>query len=229
MVRSAPTGTTMIILALEASTVRCGAALLRDGATLAETEWEDTATDHQRLFRVLPDLCAAAGVRLADVACFAVDSGPGRFPGLRTAMAAARGMALPDQRPVIGIDSGSAIAWQIWRGGAAGPVAVAGDARRNRLWIARFEDGAKGSRIQTSYTSVPIEDAASILMPGDRLASPDWMTVAGVLETIAGKASAMVIREPCRPTARTIGQLASLKVAAGESSPSAILYLHPPV
>lgn len=219
----------MNILAVEASTIRCSAAMLRDGSVLAESEWEDAATDHQRLFRVLRDLCAASGVRPADIECFAVDSGPGRFTGLRTAMAAARGMALPDRRPVIGIDSGSVIAWQVLRGGTAGPVAVVGDARRNRLWVARFEDGAKGPRVETPYTSASVQDAASILLPGDRLASPDWISVAGVLEAVAEKAGAFLVPESCKPAARTVAQLALLRMSAGEQAPPGIVYIYPPV
>ncbi len=219
----------MKILALETSTIRCSAAMVGDGMVLAETEWEDTATDHQRLFRGIMDLCALSGVRPAEVGCFAVDLGPGRFTALRTGVSVARGMALPDRRPVIGIDIGSAIAWQVWRGGAAGPIAVVGDARRNRLWIARFEDGARGPCVHTHYTSVPIQEAAGVLMRGDCLVSPDWTSIVDVLKTVAEKAGAVVVPEPCRPVARTIAHLASLKMATGEQAPTTIIYIHPPV
>jgi tRNA threonylcarbamoyladenosine biosynthesis protein TsaB len=219
----------MNILALETSTICCSAAVLRDGSVLAEAEWESTTSDHQHLFRILPNLSATAAVTLADIDCFAADSGPGRFTGLRAAMAAALSMALPGNRPVIGVDSGSAIAWQVWRRGAAGPVAVVGDARRNRLWITRFEDGAAGPRVLTPYTSIPVNEASGILVPGDKLVSPDWTSTADVLRDIAERSGAIVIPEPLRPVARTIGQLASLRLAAGVCAPPAIVYIHPPV
>lgn len=219
----------MNILAIDASTPRCSAAALHDGAVLAETDWEDTALDHQRLFQALPALCVRAGLGPAEFECLAVNSGPGRFTGLRTAMAAAMGMALPGERPVVGIDSGSVIAWQVWRGGLAGPVVVAGDARRNRLWMARFEDGAGGPRFLADYTSFQVQDAAGFLRNGDRLVSSDWGTIGTLLESLADQSGAVVVPEPCRPHARTVGHLADLKLASGELTRPAIVYLHPPV
>lgn len=219
----------MNILALETSTTSCSAAIVREDRVLADAEWVDSAADHQRLFRALPALFAASGVQPHDIGCFAVDTGPGRFTGLRMAVATAHGMALPAKTPVIGIDSGSVMAWQTWRGGTAGRVVVAGDSRRGRLWMARFEDGKTGPRVLTPYTSVQAAEATSVLERGDVIVSPDWVSLAGLLSEAATSVGAVPVSAPCVPKAEVVGLLASLRLAAGEEPSAAIVYLHPPV
>lgn len=222
-------GDRLNILAIEASTTECSAAAIRDASVLAEVRWEDAVADHQGFFRTLEMLLASAGVALRDIDCFAVDTGPGRFTGLRTSLAAARGMALPGGRPVVGIDSGAAMAWQAMRGGAPGPVVVTGDARRDRIWFARFGDGKTGPRQLTPYTCVPARDTASVLDRSDRVITSDLSSLGGTLAVAAEKSGAVLDAVRHVPAAQTVGMLASLHMAAGTSTAASIVYLHPPV
>lgn len=207
----------------------CSAAVIRDASVLAEVGWEDAAADHQGLFRTLAALVDSAGVSLRDIDCFAVDTGPGRFTGLRTSLAAALGMALPGNRQVVGIDSGAAMAWQAMREGAPGPVVVTGDARRERVWFARFGDGKTGPRQLAPYACVPARDTASVLDRSDRVITSDWSSLGGTLAAATGKSGAVLDTARHVPTARTVGMLASLHLAAGTSTTASIVYLHPPV
>jgi tRNA threonylcarbamoyladenosine biosynthesis protein TsaB len=219
----------MNILAIEASTTRCSVAIVSGASVAAEVAWEVVPSDHQGLFRAIAGALRSAGVTPADIGCFAVDTGPGRFTGLRTALAAARGMALPGKAPVVGIDSGAAMAWQAMRLGTPGPVAVAGDARRARLWLARFEDGQTGPRQQASYACVRVEEVASALKPGDRIITADWPSLSEPLTAGAAASGACLDTVRHTPQAATVGLLASLRLAAAEPSTASITYLMPPV
>lgn len=64
-----------------------------------------------------------------------VGTGPGSFAGIRAALAFAQGFALGRKCEVLGLPSPCAIAAQL---GGRGPLAVVGDARRGKLWIALF-------------------------------------------------------------------------------------------
>lgn len=65
-----------------------------------------------------------------------VGTGPGSFAGIRAALAFAQGFALGRPCEVRGLPSPCAIAAQL---GGKGSLAVVGDARRDKLWIALFD------------------------------------------------------------------------------------------
>ena len=65
-----------------------------------------------------------------------VGIGPGSFAGIRSAIAFARGYALGRPCEVLGLPSPCAIAAQL---GGEGRLAVVGDARRGKLWVALFD------------------------------------------------------------------------------------------
>ena len=73
---------------------------------------------------------------LDGVARIVVGTGPGSFAGIRAALAFAQGFALGRKCEVLGLPSPCAIAAQC---GGKGPLAVVGDARRGKLWVALFD------------------------------------------------------------------------------------------
>ena len=73
---------------------------------------------------------------LDGVARIVVGTGPGSFAGIRAALAFAQGFALGRKCEVWGLPSTCAIAAQM---GGKGPLAVIGDARRGKAWIALFD------------------------------------------------------------------------------------------
>lgn len=69
-----------------------------------------------------------------------VGTGPGSFAGVRSAIAFAQGFALGRRCEVFGLPSPCAIAAQVFAvSGGAHRLAVVGDARCGRLWIALFD------------------------------------------------------------------------------------------
>ena len=84
----------------------------------------------------------AEGLDLAGVERIVVGTGPGSFAGIRSALAFAQGYALGSKCEVLGLPSPCAVAAQVYAGGTGFPLAVVGDARRGKFWIALF-DGLK--------------------------------------------------------------------------------------
>ena len=92
-----------------------------------------------------------------------VGTGPGSFAGIRSALAFAQGYAL--RRPsceVLGLPSACALAGE-------GPLAVVGDARRGRFWIALFD----GFRMEREVFQVALDGLSSAVPAGHMVTTPD--------------------------------------------------------
>jgi tRNA threonylcarbamoyladenosine biosynthesis protein TsaB len=108
------------ILAFDASAAACSVAIRANGDSVA---WRDApmARGHaETLMPLVMATMAEAGLAFDALARIAVGVGPGSFTGIRIALAAARGIGLAASRPVVGIDSFSAMA------AAIGPSTLAG-------------------------------------------------------------------------------------------------------
>lgn len=118
----------MRVLALDAATGRCMAALVEDGAVLAARHAEG-GRGHAA---VLPPM-AAAVLESGRPALIAVTVGPGSFTGLRAALSLAHGLALGLDVPVVGV--GVAEALRADAPNAAAWVAIG--SRRGRVFLDR--------------------------------------------------------------------------------------------
>lgn len=129
----------MIVLAIDSSSPVCSIALTRGETVLGARAWDADGRSRQQLFPHLESLLRDAGVSVAMIELIAVGRGPGNFSGLRSSMAAAQAMALPDGKPVLAVSSGRMVAASAF---AADPalarIRVLGDARRGTLWYADF-------------------------------------------------------------------------------------------
>ena len=219
----------MYLLAIEQSTPSGCLALLDDNALLAQEQWQNERLRNQEMFRALPRLLRESGRTVADLDLFAVGLGPGSFAGVRTALAAAEGMAMVDRTPVAGVSSGAAIAWSLHEEGHAGPIAVVGDARRRRLWVAVFDcvDAAPGMRLP--YALVRAEELTDTLRQAATVATPEWSRIGDFVRR-AAPASAVIVKRSCSPHAAVVGRLALRSYTPGSSPPMPVpIYLHPPV
>ena len=131
----------MLILALESSAKAAGAALIRDGAVLAES-WLNSGQTHSRTLLLLAEqLLASCGLTAEDVSACAVAEGPGSFTGVRSGVAAAKGFAWGRELPVYGVSTLEAMV----RSAAFcdGVYCACMDARRQQVYQALFcvEDG----------------------------------------------------------------------------------------
>ncbi len=101
----------MIILALESSAVAASAAVCKDGQIISEAFLNIGLTHSQTLLPLAQNALSAANLQIGDVDILAVSSGPGSFTGIRIGVAAAKGMALANNKPCYGISTLEAMAW----------------------------------------------------------------------------------------------------------------------
>ncbi|MDP6630733.1 MAG: tRNA (adenosine(37)-N6)-threonylcarbamoyltransferase complex dimerization subunit type 1 TsaB [Kiritimatiellia bacterium] len=223
----------MHILALEQSTPAASVVLLRDGEVIAAHEWHEARKRDQNLFACLPRLLETGEISIEEVDRIAVGLGPGSFSGVRIAIAAASALALPDRRPIAGIGSAAALAFGTMRESGNSSVAVVGDARRQRLWLAAYtlqpETGALEPQVELSL--LPREELTDRL-PGEcRVVTSEWDRLEDQLTPLSGD-QWRVIPESRYPTATDVAQLAAQLPAdelVSPLDPPDPLYLHPAV
>lgn len=218
----------MLILAIEQSTVRGSAAILEDDRIIGSTSWDETGLRNRNLFARTPALLKKASLRIRDIEMFAIGLGPGRFSGLRISLSAVMGMAQPGGRPVYGLQSTDALAWQYGRARPGRRITVVGDARRNTLWYADYEiEGQKLNQL-TPLSLVSCDKAAEAFCLPGTIATSEWDRLRTLLQGCAPSGS--LVEENVYPAAADIGILVRKRTNRDiPSAPLSPIYMHPPV
>lgn len=139
----------MKILAIDAATEACSAALLVDGR-LTE-RFEVIGRGHAgRLLPMADELLRAAGLAARDLDGIAFGRGPGGFTGLRVAAGVAQGLAAGADRPIVPVSNLAAVAAGAGRVAGAERVLACMDARMGQVYWAAFEDAAGIPRAATA-------------------------------------------------------------------------------
>lgn len=220
----------MNVLAIELATDVGSLAVLKDGRPTAELKWTEDRLGRSRFFCDVRRLAETGELDLALLDLIAVGVGPGSFSGLRMAVSAACGLALPDRKPVFAVASGEALAWEIAAETGAAEVCVVGDARRNELWIGRFRTVGGWLRMQGAWDVLPFGAVANeAAAEGAIWVTPDWDRIGARLSEVV-PAGVRLLAERRAPTARAVGALAARKREAGwPSLPLSPIYVHPAV
>jgi tRNA threonylcarbamoyladenosine biosynthesis protein TsaB len=100
--RDAAAGT---VLALDGSTLRATAAVLRAGAVLADVQVANRDEHVEPLLPAILDVLSSLSLSAGDIDAIVCGAGPGSFTSLRTAAAIAKGLATPRALPVYGVPS----------------------------------------------------------------------------------------------------------------------------
>ena len=114
-----------------------------------------------------------------------VGTGPGSFAGIRSALAFAQGYALGKSCEVLGLPSPCAIAGSYFSTSTSDlnlPLAVVGDARREKYWVALFD----GLKLICPAFQVAKDDLRLRIPLSAKVVSPDAMRIDELLkETFA--------------------------------------------
>lgn len=132
-----------LVLAFDTAAAHCAAVLVQGDEILAERVEPMAKGQAERLFPVLEEVLAEAGISWPNLSAIAVGTGPGNFTGIRISVSAARGLALSLGIPSIGVSRLDAMAF-----GTSGPTTAAIDARQNRIYAQDFENGAAQSDVR---------------------------------------------------------------------------------
>lgn len=147
------------------------------------------------------EVMAEAGVGFADLDRIAVTVGPGAFTGLRIALAAARGIAVAQDLPVVGITSFDAIAHGVPAAERAGrSLLVAVDSRRAEPFLQLY-------------------DAA--LTPVGEPAMPDPAAIAGWLDALCPSGPLLLAGDAAAAVLPLLGGRADVVPASGDGLPDA--------
>lgn len=185
------------VLAFDTSAAHCAAALLlADGRCLIRQE-EMAKGQAERLLPLLEELLSEAGTTWAALTAIGVGTGPGNFTGVRISVAAARGLSLALGIPAIGVNVFDALAHGLPR-----PLAVAQDARRDEVYVQRFDE--TGHRPE--------------LMPADQAKALVWdLAVTGSAAEILGHAAPL---QPAMPLVEAIARIARDRAATDQPRPA---------
>ncbi len=129
----------MRVLALDTALAACSVAVIDGGRVLAMRQVVMGRGQAEALMPMVRDCMREAGLAFAAIDLLAVTVGPGTFTGLRTGIAAARGLALATGRPLVGVTTLEVLAATAFAAGQGGPVAAVIDAHRGEVYLQRFD------------------------------------------------------------------------------------------
>lgn len=93
----------------------------------------------ERLLPMCQEVCAEAGLTFDDLDAIAVTRGPGTFTGVRIGLAAAKGLALALDIPLIGVTTLEVVARNAAGDVCESRIAIAHDARRSEAYLQLFD------------------------------------------------------------------------------------------
>jgi len=167
----------------------------------------------------------AAGVELAAVDRLAVTVGPGHFTGLRSGLAAARGLALATGRPLIGITTLAAVAAGVPATERADAVVVVVlDSKRAELYVQFFAADLTPLNAPRALRPDDIAAEMAAMPPSPFVIAGD--AAASVVAALAGLGTiAALSTAAARPDAAIVAALAAaMPLPAALPDP---LYVHP--
>ena len=130
----------MKILGLDSSGIVASVAIVEDDALIAEYTVNYKKTHSQTLLPMLDEIARMTELDLDSLDAIAVAGGPGSFTGLRIGSATAKGLGLALKKPLIGVPTVEALAYNLYD--TNGLICPIMDARRKQVYtgIYRFED-----------------------------------------------------------------------------------------
>lgn len=213
----------MVILGLDSSGAACSVAVVADDRLLARRLVPMTRGHAEALVPMIEAALADAETGFASLDRIAVTVGPGSFTGLRTGLAAAKGLALALDRPAVGVTSFEAVAFAVSRDdpAATAPIAVALETKRADLYFQLFDDALDA--LCPPSVLAPEEAAARCPAGAVRIAGD----AADRLEdALAPRAAPPTIVHTGPVDAACVARLAARRDAA--DAPLRPLYLHRP-
>lgn len=131
----------MKVLAIDTSSSMGSIALVEDEFLLGEYSLYVKGTHSEKLLPLIKEVLNNSAVSLNEIDCLGVAIGPGSFTGLRIGLSTVKGIAFSLKKPIIGISSLEALAWNfLYSNFLICPIL---DARKGELYTAIFTSDIK--------------------------------------------------------------------------------------
>jgi len=209
----------MWILALDSSTEWCSVAI-GDGAHWHARDEHAGQSHSELLLPLVRSMLAEAGLVLAQLDGIAFGAGPGSFTGIRIGCGVAQGLSLGAGLPVVAVPTLEALAQEARRAHGWSTVLACLDARMREVYAAVYRSNDRARDVDGGAWRVLMEPIA--IAPATlRLPSgSDECYGAGngyaAYPSLAAELGLAAADENLRPTARSIGELALPRLAAGK-------------
>lgn len=126
----------MRILAVDTATTSCSVALIDTNRLLGEITVTKDQTHARHIMTVIDRVLDLTGIGITEIDGFAATSGPGTFTGMRIGISTVKGLASATGKPVVGVSSLEALAWQSTDAQTICPMI---DARRKEVYFAGYQ------------------------------------------------------------------------------------------
>lgn len=126
------------------------------GIEIVTTRFESMATGQaERLLPMISNCFAEAKLSMNDIGTIVVTTGPGTFTGTRIGISAAKGLALVNQVPVVGLSSMHLMARHVALANVqSSDIAIVIDVRRNEVYHQLFDKHGLKPRTKPELMSV---------------------------------------------------------------------------
>lgn len=151
----------MKVLAIDTSSIVATVAVMDNQKLISEYTLNHKKTHSQKLMPIIKDVLGVCELEVGDIDLFAVSTGPGSFTGLRIGVATAKALAHSVGRPIVGVSTLDALAYNIpYYHGVICPIL---DAKREQVYTAIYRWTNTIERV-TDYMATSIDDLLQILM-----------------------------------------------------------------
>ena len=163
----------MHILAIDTATNSGGVSLGRNGEVIGVAMLKTPLRYSEAILHYVDFLLRQHALKLSQIDCFAVATGPGSFTGLRIGLATAKAFSKGLQTPVAGISTLEALAYRFRHlGGLVAPLI---DARRQQVYAAVYRAQDMALSLQQPEAVAAPADWLKRLQP-----APYWFVGDGV-------------------------------------------------
>lgn len=163
----------MKILAVDTSSFPASAAVAEDDVILGEYVIRNKKKHSQNLMVMVERLLADLDMDISDMDMFAVTVGPGSFTGLRIGISTIRAFAQAVGKPVVGINTLEALAYN--HVGSDAIIIPMLDARRDEVFTAAYSFCGNEERELLAPTVMTINEISGLFSDGTVIYTGDGM------------------------------------------------------
>lgn len=150
----------MNILALDTSTMMASCAVMNEERVLGEYSLNQEMSHSEKLVPMIKVMLDDLNLKISDIDLYAVAIGPGSFTGLRIGVATIKAFAHMFDKPIIGVSTLEALAFNLPYNDIVVPMI---DARRNRVYTGIYSWESGGLKTIMKPDAMEIDDLLKIL------------------------------------------------------------------